>query len=167
MLREPVAATAVVETAIDVGKAGHTTELVFTLEHNYGPPEGLLLGRFRLSATTADRATFADGKLNEGAIEAPWTVLIPDVAWPSGQGALLIQPDGSLLAVGPYGRDTYTLVCHTDLVGITGFRLEALEDASLPKTPQGKTEGGPGRTPGEGNFTVTRLAVTARLDQPR
>ena len=68
---------------------------------------------------------------------------------------------------GPLGPDTYSVLCHTNLTGITGFRLEALEDPMLPKTPAAQTEGGPGRTPGEGNFTVTHFGVeAATLRQP-
>ena len=60
--------------------------------------------------------------------------------------------DGSLLASGPNPALTsYTLSVETPLQGITGLRLEALPDPSLPR-------GGPGRD-GYGHFRVTGIRV--------
>jgi len=162
-LKEPLAQTAVVETVTTLGKPGTRLELIFTLKHNHTPPEGLNLGRFRLSATTDDRASFADGKEKGGAVAANWTVLTP-IRSLSLQGAtMVVEADGSVLvAYGPLERDTYVIVCHPTLSGITGFRLECLEDPRLPRCPAGRTEGGPGRSPGEGNFVVTYFGVEAR-----
>ena len=79
----------------------------------------------------------------------------------SEQGTpLVVLADGSVLATaGVAGLDTYYVTCRTDLPGITGFRLEALEDPLLPRKPGGTTEGGPGLTAGEGNFTLSYFAV--------
>lgn len=63
------------------------------------------------------------------------------------------QPDFSIVASGPKGRGTYTIVANTDLKGITAVRLEALPD---PNSPQG----GPGRA-GDGNFVLTEIEVRA------
>ncbi|MCC7494302.1 MAG: hypothetical protein IT204_18235 [Fimbriimonadaceae bacterium] len=162
-LREPVAQTAVVETVESVGLPGRPTTLVFVIEQAYRPPDGLSLGRFRLAATTAPRETFADGRPNGGALGDQWQVLRPTVCHSQRGTPLLVQADGSVLAAfGPAGPDVYSIVCETALGGITGFRLEALEDDRLPTGPQRRTAGGPGRSAGEGNFTVTALRVSQR-----
>ena len=60
----------------------------------------------------------------------------------SAAGASLTRlPDGSILAGGPNPPvDTYTIEATSGLSGITGLRLEALTDPSLPNH-------GPGRYP--------------------
>jgi hypothetical protein len=73
---------------------------------------------------------------------------------------LTVLPDLSVLASGENpANDTYTFVAETDLTGITGLRLEALPDPSLPNN-------GPGRCPVAppflgGNFTVHEFSVAA------
>ena len=64
--------------------------------------------------------------------------------------------DGSVLLVDdPPDKDTYTLTVHTRLTGITGFKLEALTDPSLPGD-------GPGRGDKERpNFILNRFTVRA------
>lgn len=72
------------------------------------------------------------------------------------------QSDGSYLASGNNpAKDTVTLTAHVDLKGITGVRLEALPDKSLPHD-------GPGRHGDNGNFLLSRFAVTAqpKADKP-
>lgn len=61
--------------------------------------------------------------------------------------------DKSLLASGASGKDVYTLKAETDLQGITGIRLEAMTDDSLPAK-------GPGRAQ-NGNFVLNELTLTA------
>jgi hypothetical protein len=52
-------------------------------------------------------------------------------------------------------RDTYTITAHSSLAGITGFKLEALRDPSLPG-------GGPGRGSAKrANFILTDFKVCA------
>jgi|GEM_PF-107515 len=64
------------------------------------------------------------------------------------------QPDGSWLVSGASAAtDTYTLTLSTDLQGISGLRLEALPDPTLPA-------GGAGRAP-NGNFILTGVEVAA------
>src|SRR5207245_418397 len=58
----------------------------------------------------------------------------------------------SILATGPLAKDVYTIVAPVDLKSITGLKLEALSDSSLPAS-------GPGRAP-NGNFVVSELKVT-------
>jgi hypothetical protein len=88
-----------------------------------------------------------------------WTVLEP-ASLKSARGTTLTkQADGSVLAGGKSPEtDTYTVVAHTKLPGITAFRLEVLPDKSLPG-------GGPGRS--GGNFVLTEVRVTAAaMDKP-
>ncbi len=65
---------------------------------------------------------------------------------------LTVGSDGSILASGPSApQNTYTIEATIPLTGITGFRLEAMPDKTLPK-------GGPGRA-GNGNFVVSEFRV--------
>jgi len=149
-------ATIVFETQSDAGFAGGSS-LTFTFFQGTSltPWPNYQLGRFRLSATADDRATFADGLANGGDITAHWTVLNP-VSFMAANGATLTRlGDGSLLASGGPATTldtTYTVEAHTALVGITGIRLEALLDPSLPWN-------GPGRS-SVGNFQLQELAVS-------
>ncbi len=100
-----------------------------------------------------------------------WTVLTPTVAKSKAgptpalaklSSKLAIQPDGSILASGSLEAvDTYTIEAEvTSAKPITGFRLEALADKSLPKM-------GPGRAV-NGNFVLNDLKANFRpLDKPK
>lgn len=146
--------TAVFETASDLNPVAGTP-VEFTLKSFLGGTH--LIGRFRLSATTDDRTTFADGLANGGDVTANWTVLTPNSFSSVGGVSFTILPDGSLLASGPFPTtDSYTVTVQTDLQGITGFRLEVIEDASLPAL-------GPGVAPANGNFVLTEFSVNATL----
>ncbi|HEX5483288.1 MAG TPA: PSD1 and planctomycete cytochrome C domain-containing protein [Terriglobia bacterium] len=83
-----------------------------------------------------------------------WPVLKPD-HFSSAKGATLkLMPDQSILAGGKNpDADSYTIQARTHLTGITGVRIEVLNDASLPN-------GGPGRDP-DGNFFLSNFEVTA------
>ena len=84
---------------------------------------------------------------------AQWRLLTPfEVSAASGT-TLAAQPDGSFLAVGSDHpeKDTYTVKAHSDLHGITAFRVEALPDETLPA-------GGPGRAE-NGNAVLSELTV--------
>ena len=84
--------------------------------------------------------------------ERTWTPLKPVQAAATNGVRLKTLEDGSLLASGPNPALTsYTLSVETPLQGITGLRLEALPDPSLPR-------GGPGRD-GYGHFRVTGIRV--------
>lgn len=70
----------------------------------------------------------------------------------SSAGAQLVtDSEGVITVTGPRAVDVYTLTAPTALTSITGIRLEALPDASLPA-------GGPGRAD-NGNFVVNELEV--------
>lgn len=84
--------------------------------------------------------------------EKQWQPLQPERALSSGGSTLTIQPDRSVLASGANPEfDTYTVEAKTALKEITGIRLEALPDPSLPR-------GGPGRDY-YGNFMIREVKI--------
>jgi mono/diheme cytochrome c family protein len=84
--------------------------------------------------------------------DTQWTPL-PIVDARATNGVVLTrQPDGSMLASGDNpSLTTYTVTVETPMTGISGIRLEALPDPSLPK-------GGPGRD-AYGHFRITGLRI--------
>jgi len=147
--------TAAFETTDDVGFVDGTT-LTFNLLHQAASDHGI--GKFRLSVTTADRDQLADGLDNGGDLGDPaiWTELVPLSMVSSAGASVTINPDNTILIGGSNAApDTYTVVANTSLTGITGIRLETLEDPSLPAN-------GPGRSPRSGpngNYILTQFAV--------
>lgn len=123
------AQTAAMETVSDLTLAP-SERLRFTLYQDY---RGFTVGRFRLSVTADDRSTFADGLDTGGDVSATWTVLVP-LAYTSTAGATMARLGDDSLLVGPApgGKDIYAVEAATSLTGITGIRLELLEDPSLP-----------------------------------
>lgn len=140
------AQTAVFETVADINAA----ELEVRLHQNFG--SGHLIGRFRLSVTSDDRATFADGLNNGGDVDANWTVLTgATVTLPPGLSHTTLG-DGSILVAGAANAGTYVLWYSGAFLGITGLRLEVLEDPSLPFA-------GPGLQATNGNFVLSELVL--------
>jgi tetratricopeptide (TPR) repeat protein len=87
-----------------------------------------------------------------------WTILYPDVMTSAAGAKLTRLPDGSVLAGGLNSSvDTYTVEATTSLSGITGLRLEALPDPSLPYF-------GPGRHNGNGSFRLDAVRFSAVLE---
>jgi WD40 repeat protein/tRNA A-37 threonylcarbamoyl transferase component Bud32/tetratricopeptide (TPR) repeat protein len=90
-----------------------------------------------------------------------WTVLEPEVMSSAGGATLTRLPDGSVLAGGPNPAvDTYTIEATCGQSAVTGLRLEALTDASLPRL-------GPGRQPSvafAGLFYLTAIRLSAVAD---
>jgi hypothetical protein len=80
-----------------------------------------------------------------------WTPLDPSELKSAAGATLARQDDKSVVVTGTNEKDVYTFVAPADLTGITGIRLEALSDSSLPA-------GGPGRAP-NGNFVVSELKL--------
>ncbi len=112
------------------------------------------LGAFRVSVTTASRSTFADGLATGGNLGSSgiWTTMIPIRATATGGATLNVRADRTILAGGTNpSSSVYTVVLATPLSGITGLRIDALSDASLP-------DNGPGRS-GGGNFVITELVA--------
>jgi hypothetical protein len=81
-----------------------------------------------------------------------WTVLNPASAKARSGTELKTQEDGSILGSKFPNKDTFIVTAETDLSGITGIRLEALPDPSLPVQ-------GPGAAP-NGNFVLTGFQVS-------
>ena len=83
-----------------------------------------------------------------------WTTLTPAVTTASA-ATLTVQPDGSIVASGTHrSPEQYKIDVVLPAGTLTGLRIEALPDPSLPK-------GGPGRDH-YGNFVLTTLAVHNR-----
>jgi hypothetical protein len=81
-----------------------------------------------------------------------WSTIKPSVLRASGATVLETGQDGSVIASGANPREqTYTIEGAAPIEQITGLRIEALPDRSLPR-------GGPGRDT-YGNFVLTRLKV--------
>jgi serine/threonine-protein kinase len=83
-----------------------------------------------------------------------WTTLDPQELRAVSGATLTKQADGSVLASGVLGTtDSYTIVAHTDLRGITALRVELLPHASLPNM-------GPGRH-STGNPVISEIRLWA------
>ena len=88
---------------------------------------------------------------NDAAI---WTVLTPLTATSKRGATLTKEADGSIFASGANpSPDVYTVTADTKCLGITGFRLEVLDDPRLPSH-------GPGRAY-NGNFALSEFSVAA------
>src|SRR5579872_649229 len=109
----------------------------------------------RLKTATPELAS-AQAEWERTVLEAgkSWTVLAPSSLKSSGGATLVPQQDGSILASGinPI-LDDYVIEAKTGAGGITGIRLEAMPDPSLPR-------GGPGRDV-YGNFFLKALVLEA------
>jgi hypothetical protein len=144
--------TAVFETSTDIS----ASQLDFKLYQLWGGAHNL--GRFRLSYTTDDRSTFADGLNSGGDVTANWTVLTGATISGTGGETFTVLGDNSILVSGNNPATTvFSLSFSGSFSGITGIRLEALSDASLPFS-------GPGRQ-ANGNFTLTEITLDATLNE--
>jgi hypothetical protein len=144
------AQTAVFETVSDACRPN--ADLTITL-HQLFSQAGHTLGRFRLSVTSDARTGFADGLATGGDVTASWTVIDPFDASSTDGSTLTVLFDGSILAEGGSGpgQAVYTHVGLCPFGGVTGIRLEVLEDDSLP-------DSGPGRFE-NGNFVLTEIQI--------
>jgi serine/threonine protein kinase len=150
---ETHAQTAVFETATDLVYPDGSM-LTFKLTQNGGQQH--TLGRFRLSVTTDERGTFADGSSSGGDVTADWAVLHPSSVSAASDTPLRRLEDGSVVSIGEAAKvDTYTITAPTPLTGITGVRLEVLPyEQQLPFY-------GPGNHETDGNFILTEFEVAA------
>ncbi len=97
-----------------------------------------------LSAPAAARAQTGE--------KAEWVVLTSDSLASAGGAMFALQDDGSFLVGGAIpAKDTWTVTCVTDLQRVTGVRLEALPDPSLPGH-------GPGLAT-NGNFVLSEFSL--------
>lgn len=78
-----------------------------------------------------------------------WTVTPPTKATSNGDILLTVRPDNSILASGPNNAKGVYAVDIPVRDRVTGIRIEALPDPSLPQN-------GPGRA-GNGNFVITEV----------
>jgi len=144
-------------------------QLVFSIAQTYGGQH--TLGRFRLSVGTARqsgakledaRRAHLEAKLeawiaNTRAKARHWTALAPTRVVSENGATMTVQGDRSVLVSGDWPQtDTYVFEAATDMPKVTGLRLEALPDASLP-------EGGPGRAPlfKPGDFLLGEIEIEA------
>lgn len=91
-----------------------------------------------------------------------WQAIAPSSVASEGKATLRVLDDRSVLAAGPSSdTDVHTFEIDTNLERITGLRLEALRDDSLPA-------GGPGRS-ADGTFVLQSIAAeaTSRADPAR
>ncbi|QDU27899.1 Planctomycete cytochrome C [Anatilimnocola aggregata] len=108
---------------------------------------GLKAGLANFSTTTTTATAEEEPKAE---------ILVPIDFDSAGDAGHKILDDGSILLVGdPPATDTYTITVHTKLKNITGFKLEALTDESLPGMGPGR--GDPQRT----NFVLHEFSVQA------
>jgi hypothetical protein len=105
----------------------------------------------KLDAEIAKLPEKSDAWLQANSSAIEWYPLMPKAASATNQATLTIQPDRSILASGKEGNGSYVIDYETDLANITGFRIEAITDASL-------SANGPGRV---SNFVVTEVTVNA------
>jgi hypothetical protein len=81
-----------------------------------------------------------------------WQALVASELKSSADATLVKQEDQSIVVSGKLAKDVYTIVAPVSLKEITGLKLEAISDPSLPAK-------GPGRAP-NGNFVVSELKVS-------
>ena len=125
------------------------SSLTFTIKQEFGNFHPI--GRFLLSVT--DAATpFGPGTV--------WTALAPlSFASAAGEIGQVLGDSSILVNTINNGHpapdiDTYTVAASSPLTTITGFRLDAIADSTLPFD-------GPGRQPTNGNFVITSFLVDA------
>jgi hypothetical protein len=97
-----------------------------------------------------------------GPLGTRWQTLVPTTLESEGKATFRSLPDGSMRLAGPSAdKDVHRLAIDTDLEKITGLRLEAIRDDSLPA-------GGPGRS-ASGTFVLQSFTAeaTSRADPTR
>jgi hypothetical protein len=140
--------------------AGHDVHERRRVAHARLPPAGDQAG-----GGSAHREAPGDRRgpsgVGEVAGAGAWKVVTPAVVNSTAGATMQVQPDGSVLVSGTNpDNDIHELTLKTDMEKITGLRLDALPDDSLPQT-------GPGRAPDAGNFVLTYLEGTLALRSPR
>jgi hypothetical protein len=85
-----------------------------------------------------------------------WTLLKPSSMSAASGSTLKLLDDGSILADAKRpATEAYRVTLPTELVAVTGIKLEALPDKSHPK-------GGVGRTENDGNFVLSRISLSVK-----
>lgn len=140
----------------------NNTPVDFLLFHQeFLAAAGHSLGHFRLSYTTDNRDEFADWLANGGDVTANWIPINPTHISSTEGETFTVLPDFSILVSGGANQyPTYTVDSTLTASGVTGFRLEAIPDLSLP-------HGGSGRQPTNGNFALSEFVVTTPVPEPK
>jgi hypothetical protein len=109
----------------------------------------------RLKTPTAELARAQqEWETSVAAASRKWTTLYPERMQAADGVVLTRQPDGAILVSGENPRNQWCAIeAKTAVTGMTGIRIEALPDPSLPR-------GGPGRD-AYGNFLLTAFEVEA------
>jgi hypothetical protein len=115
-------------------------------------------------AVVAEAKAKIDAKIdswsNELANQIEWYPLAAQQLSATNQAVLTPQPDRSIVASGKKDKGVYSVTVKTNLSNITGFRLEALSDPSLPSKGPGLAQ--------NGNFVLTEFEVfAAPADDPK
>ena len=147
------AETAVFELATTLSSA-HGYAYIFELYHSYG--FSLISGRFRISVTSDDKSTFADGLNTGGDVTANWTVVDFDTMTATNGVSLTAQTDDSILTTTSSSSTSVftlsgTIRSSAGNTVITGIRIELMEDSSLPGS-------GPGHYT-DGNLVITEFTA--------
>ncbi|TWU59298.1 WD domain, G-beta repeat [Rubripirellula tenax] len=132
-------------------------------------PEHQILEEARLQKMKAAEAMVAKAKSGidqriakwskDSSGEIEWHPIALSAASTTNQSVLVPLSDRSIIASGKKGKGIYKLTFQTKLPRITGFRIEAIPDPSLPSS-------GPGLG-GNGNFVLTEVVVkSGSIDQP-
>ncbi len=117
-------------------------------------------GKTKVLETWVNRSNPNDApESNANVSPVEWHPLAAGGLSATNEATLIPQPDRSIVASGKMDKGVYHITFNTTLPKITGFRLEAIADPSLPS-------GGPGL--GEnGNFVLTELVIkSAPMDAP-
>ena len=145
------------EPGMPVPSAEDTAELarldgeLTKLQSNFDAPHPELAAGFNQWQDAAFIAVQQDAK---------WKPLKPSKVASAQKSKLAVQADGSVLASGKAPeKDTYTVTITNALKAITGLRVEALPDDSLPAK-------GPGRG-ANGNFVLTEVAVKVQAGKAK
>jgi len=122
------------------------------LEQARGERFGKALAAVEKAHATADEAV---ARLEEAVAKAPaWQAALPERVESAARATLETLPDGTVRVSGKEGAEATTITSTLWLPRLTGLRLEALTDPSLPRQ-------GPGRSP-DGNFVVNEIVVEVR-----
>lgn len=85
--------------------------------------------------------------------EPTWSPLAFESGKSTAGATFTARDDGSVFVGGKLAKDTQTLTFRTELINVTGVRVEALADDGLPSK-------GPGRAQ-NGNFVLSELKISA------
>jgi WD40 repeat protein len=122
------------------------------LERARGERFVMALAAVERAHATVDEAV---ARLEAAAAAAPrWQAALPERVESAAKATLETLPDGSVRVSGKEGAETTTITSTLWLPRLTGLRLEALTDPSLPRQ-------GPGRS-ADGNFVVNEIVVEVR-----